>query len=73
MKMKKFIATVFYALFSVFWLFLSIVFTSALWETSPGSNDWKEDSMFIPVGIIMIGLWIVSFLLFLIKLKKKSA
>lgn len=72
--MKKVIIGILYSILSLFWLFFSILFTSALWLEKPGTNDWKEDAMFIPIGIIMLIIWIISLiaLIFICKNKKKT-
>ncbi|MCH5208146.1 MAG: hypothetical protein J1F04_04630 [Oscillospiraceae bacterium] len=72
--MKKVLIGILYSIFSVFWLFFTVIFTSALWLEKPGTNDWKEDAMFIPIGIIMLIIWIISFiaLIFSFKNKKKT-
>lgn len=70
--MKKFLVGIIYSIVSVFWLFFSILFTSALWLEKPGTNDWKEDSMFIPIGIIMLIIWTISLISIISSLKNKK-
>lgn len=73
--MKKAMIGILYIVVSIPWLFLAILFTSALWLEKSGTNDWQEDFMFIPIGIIMLVIWSISFILFISRLKKylKSA
>lgn len=71
-KMKKVYIGIIYSIFSVFWLFFAVLFTSALWLEKPGTNDWKEDSMFIPIGIIMIIAWVISLIALMVKFKNKK-
>lgn len=71
--MKKVFIGIAYSIFSVFWLFFSILFTSAIWLEKPGTNDWKEDSMFIPIGIIMLIIWVVSLIALIFAFKKKTS
>lgn len=70
--MKKVIVGILYVILSVIWLFLAVVFTSTLWLTSPGTNDWTEDAMFIPIGIVMGILWAVSLVFLMIKIKGRK-
>ena len=70
--MKKVIAGILYVIFSVIWLFLAVVFTSTLWLTSPGTNDWAEDAMFIPIGIVMGVLWTVSLVFLMVRIKGRK-
>ncbi len=70
--MKKILVGIIYSIVSVFWLFFSILFTSALWLEKPGTNDWKEDSMFIPIGIIMLIIWTISLISIISSLKNKK-
>lgn len=70
--MKKIFSWIIYSIVSVFWLFFSILFTSALWLEKPGTNDWTEDSMFIPIGIIMLIIWTISLISIISSLKNKK-
>ena len=58
-------------LISVVWLFYAILFVSALWLESRGGGDWSEDSIFIPVGILMILIWVVGAVLILRSVRKR--
>lgn len=69
--MKKVITGIAYSIFSVFWLFFSVLFLSALWLEKLGTNEWEEDSMFIPIGIIMLIIWVVSLIALIFAFKKK--
>ena len=53
--MKKVAVGILYSVLSVFWLYVSLVFTSAWWLDKPGTYDWEEDAMFIPIGFLMFG------------------
>lgn len=68
--MKKAVIGILYSVLSILWLFLAILFTSALWLEKPGTNDWQEDFMFIPIGIIMLVIWSISFIVLLFRLKR---
>lgn len=67
--MKKIITGIIYSIVSVFWLFFAVLFTSALWLESPGSKDWEEDAMFIPIGIIMLVIWAISLVTLILRFK----
>lgn len=42
-------------------------------DSSPGSKDWEEDVMFIPVGYIMLVIWLIAmFLSYYILRKNKN-
>lgn len=69
---KKVFIVIIYSILSVFWLFFSILFTSALWLEKPGTNDWKEDAMFIPIGIVMLIIWIISLIPLILSFKRKN-
>ncbi len=70
--MKKVIIGIAYSIFSVFWLFFSILFTSALWLEKPGTKEWAEDSMFIPMGIAMLIIWAISLIAIIFRLRKST-
>lgn len=70
--MEKAVIGILYIVFSVIWLFFSIIFSSALWLEGPGTKEWKEDAMFIPIGIIMLLLWIISLIPLVNALKNKK-
>ena len=69
--MKRIIGII-YGLLSAAWLYFSILFSSAVWLEGTGSYNWKEDSVFIPIGIIMFVMWIISFIVFVLVLKSKK-
>lgn len=69
---KKIIIGIIYSIISVFWLFLSTLFVSAIWLEGPGTNDWSEDAMFIPIGIIMFIIWVISFIALIYSFKNKN-
>lgn len=52
------ILRLFCLLISVVWLFYAVVFVSTLWLEGQGTKDWAEDSVFIPLGIVMILIWV---------------
>lgn len=70
--MKKTIKAIIYGIVSVVWLYFSVLFSTALWLDSPGSNSWREDSVFIPLGIIMFVAWTVSLIIFIRLIKSKK-
>lgn len=70
--MKKIILGIIYSIISVFWLSIAVLFTSALWLEKPGTNDWKEDSMFIPIGIIMLIIWVITLIALIYSFRSKN-
>lgn len=70
--MKKIITGIIYSIVSVFWLFFAVLFTSALWLEGPGSKDWEEDAMFIPIGIIMLIAWAISLVALIMHFKSSK-
>ncbi len=72
MTVKKVAVGILYSVLSVFWLYVSLVFTSAWWLDKPGTYDWEEDAMFIPIGFLMFGFWIISLVVLVFWLKKKK-
>lgn len=41
-----------------------------LWLEKPGTNDWQEAALFIPVGIIMFIIWLAGFIAILLSFMK---
>lgn len=70
--MKKVAVGILYSVLSVFWLYVSLVFTSAWWLDKLGTYDCEEDAMFIPIGFLMFGFWIISLVVLVFWLKKKK-
>ena len=70
--MKKAFISIIYIIFSIGWLFFSIIFVSPLWLDFAGTNSWKEDSMFIPIGFIMMIVWIISLIIFIVSFRNKK-
>ena len=52
------IFAVFFIAFSAVWLYYSYNLISILWLEPPGSREWREDAIFIPIGGAMILLWL---------------
>lgn len=50
-------------LISAVWIFYAMIFVSALWMEGEGTKDWAEDSLFLPLGIVMILIWVVGVIL----------
>ena len=69
--MKKIVAVILYNIFTLIWMFFALVFVSPLWLEEPGSKDWEEDILFVPVGFIMLVLWTISLVIF-IKLSRNK-
>ncbi|MBQ8724729.1 MAG: hypothetical protein IJY74_03545 [Oscillospiraceae bacterium] len=69
---KKIIISIIYSIVSVFWLFLSTLFVSAIWLESTGTKEWSEDAMFIPIGIIMFIIWVISLIALIYSFKNKN-
>lgn len=40
--------------------------------SAPGTKEWEEDAMFIPVGYIMLIIWLVIMFLSYYKLRKRK-
>ncbi|MDO5558635.1 MAG: hypothetical protein Q4F95_03455 [Oscillospiraceae bacterium] len=72
-KTIKLMLALAYIILSVLCVPLSFIFISTLWVTSPGSNDWQEDAMFIPVGFIFLILWAVSLVVIIKKILNKKS
>ena len=70
--MRQAFKSITYIICSICWLFFSIIFVSPLWLDSAGTNSWKEDSMFIPAGFIMMIVWIISLILFIVNLRNEK-
>ena len=61
--MKKLIFGIVYICFSIVWLYIAFVFVSELFSgPGPGSYEWEENKWFIPYGIIMFVIWVLSFI-----------
>ena len=56
--------------FGVWWNLLGIAFITT--AGSVNSKDWQEDSMFIPVGYIMIVVWLVVIIASVCKFKHEG-
>ncbi len=41
--------------------------------SAPGTKDWEEDRMFIPVGYIMIAVWLAAMVFSCYKLRKNKS
>lgn len=41
--------------------------------SAPGTKEWEEDAMFIPVGYMMLILWLVVMFLSYYKLRKRKS
>lgn len=61
-----------YSAVSMVWLFFAIVFVSPIIYDNLGSKDWEEDAMFIPIGIIMLIIWLFVLIFMILRVKKKS-
>mgnify|MGYP003593101979 CR=1 FL=1 len=70
--MRQAFKSITYIICSICWLFFSIIFVSPLWLDSAGTNSWKEDSMFIPIGFIMMIVWIISLIIFIVSFRNKK-
>ena len=61
--MKKLIFGIVYTCFSIVWLYIAFVFVSELFSgPSHASYEWEENKGFIPFGIIMFVIWVLSFI-----------
>lgn len=66
----KIFFVLFYLAFSAIWLFYATRFISVLWAY-PGSEDALRDPGFLPVGLIMVTAWIISFFVILLSKSKR--
>lgn len=41
-------------------------------DSSVGTKEWKEDAMFIPIGYVMIVVWLGAMVLSVFKLRKSK-
>ncbi len=69
---KKVLIWAVYSAVSMVWLFFAIVFVSPIIYDNLGSKDWEEDAMFIPIGIIMLIIWLFVLIFMILRVKKKS-
>ena len=69
---KKVLIWAVYSAVSMVWLFFAIVFVSPIMYDDLGSKDWEEDAMFIPIGIIMLIIWLFVLIFMILRVKKKS-
>lgn len=42
-------------------------------DSEPGSKEWEEDKIFIPIGYIMLIIWLIAMLSSYYKLKKSKS
>lgn len=69
---KKVLIWAVYSAVSMVWLFFAIVFVSPIIYDNLGSKDWEEDAMFIPIGIIMLIIWLFVLIFMILRVRKKS-
>lgn len=69
---KKVLIWAVYSAVSMVWLFFAIVFVSPIMYDDLGSKDWEEDAMFIPIGIIMLIIWLFVLIVMILRAKKRS-
>lgn len=55
-----------------FWSGLGLAFILHL-DSGPGAKDWDEDKMFIPIGYIMILMWLIILFFSYYKLRKSKS
>lgn len=41
-------------------------------DSEPGSKEWEEDKIFIPIGYIMLAIWLIAMLSSYYKLRKSK-
>ena len=41
--------------------------------SAPGTKEWEEDAMFIPIGYVMLIIWLVVMFLIYYKLRKRKS
>ena len=68
----KIIFGVLFAGMSVVWLYYATIFLSAIWTSSPGARDSLEDTLLIPIGMVMIVIWLFFLLLIITRLRNKD-
>lgn len=53
------------------WGLLGLLFILHL-DSSPGTKEWAEDSMFIPVGYGMVAIWLIALFISYYELRKNK-
>ena len=59
-RLKKVFVWIAYSGFSIVWLYFMMIFISPVFSESHGYRDWEEDVVFIPIGVVMLVLWLVT-------------
>lgn len=72
MKLKETLMPIIFGLgygyLSFWWIVLALAF--AFPDTSPGCKDWVEDAPFIPIGYVMLILYVILAVILVIKTRK---
>lgn len=73
--MKKFLGRLletFGLIFSVIWLIFATTFVSGMWEEHPAMEEWNLSLPYVPIGFVMIALWIIALTVLLIMTNAKD-
>ncbi len=57
---------------SVTWLIFASTFISSLWDTESVTDGWSVKLPYIPIGFVMLAVWIVGFIILIVKTKPKE-
>lgn len=60
-----------YGTAGTFWAFVGYVLAFPL-DSSPGTKEWAEDSQFIPLGYIMLALWVMALFMSYFSIRKNK-
>lgn len=52
-----------------YWNMLALLFITHP-DSSVGTKEWEEDAMFIPIGYVMLAVWLAAMVLSVFKLRK---
>ena len=74
--MRKYIKNIFLSIWGLFHgtigsYTLLLGYAFAFPETEPGMKDYEEDMYFVPLGFIIMIVWIILMLITILKLRKK--
>lgn len=57
---------------SVTWLIFATTFISGLWEAESITDSWSIRLPYIPIGFVMLAIWIIGFIILIVNTKPKD-